>query len=63
MKYAIRNTYHNTATSTKYNEQERADADLAPAGSPIYQAMRRAHDRLCGSADCTCSNSWGERYK
>ncbi len=65
MFYTIANSFHNTEAKTKYSPEERYRIDeriaMGQATNAEKQARRRAHDKLCGSPTCTCSNSWGER--
>ena len=61
----LRNTFHDTTASTRYTRKQLVDIlsrskwDWTPAEQAL---VRRLHDKLCGSKDCTCSNAMGERY-
>ncbi len=63
--YKMVNTFHNTSAATKYSPEERYEIDMriaqGTAPEAEKQARRRAHNKLCGSQNCTCGNSWGER--
>ena len=63
--YTLTNSFHGTEGKTKYSEEERYKISgriaQGTATEAEKQARRRAHNKLCGSPDCTCGNSWGER--
>ena len=65
MRHTISNSFHGTVATTKYSEEERERIAMCRAQGTAteaeVQAMRRAHNKLCGNSTCTCSNGWGER--
>ncbi len=65
MKTELRNTFHNTWAYTRYTPEELDRIANTPSyeRTPAEKSLvRRLHDKLCGSSDCTCGNSLGERY-
>jgi len=60
----IKNDFHKTEARTRYtlpelnNIYHTEPANRTPAESSL---VRRLHDKLCGSPDCTCGGPFGER--
>jgi len=64
-QYYLTNSFHNTQVKLTENQHERV---LQLENTPIErwtsadkQFCKRIHDKLCGSATCECSGTFGYR--
>ena len=60
----LTNRFHETEARTRYNDEQiyyicnKSDQDRTSAEKAL---VRRLHDKLCGSTDCTCGDDVGRR--
>ena len=61
----LTNDFHNTEARTRLSNEELVALQYriynGTASDADKQTRRRLHNQLCGSSDCTCGGTFGQR--